>query len=282
MEDLSVLVHNVKKISSLPTVFLKINEVINDPCSSAADLGKVIEKDQALTTRLLRLANSAFYGLPGKVDTVSRAVALIGFKQLQELVLAMSVRSLFTGFGQNSAINMRSFWAHSIACGIACKTLAILRGMRSPESFFVAGFLHDFGRLIMLEQFPQQCSEIYEAAREQGRLLYEVEQEVFGFTHADVGGELVNCWRMPGVLAEAIKYHHRPEGAREFPLLAAMVHIANILAHAGHFGMSGDHLVPPMSTDAWKSASLKVSMLEPAMNKTHEQFQDLYDSLMQG
>ena len=97
MDDLSTLVLKVKRVSSLPTIFLKVNELINDPTSCAADLGQVIEKDQALTSRLLRLANSAFYGFPGKIETVSRAVSIIGFKQLQELVLAMSVRACSAG-----------------------------------------------------------------------------------------------------------------------------------------------------------------------------------------
>ena len=275
MEELSTLVHKVKRVSSLPAIFLKVNELINDPTSSATDLGQVIEKDQALTSRLLRLANSAFYGFPGKIETVSRAVSIIGFKQLQELVLAMSVRSMFSGFGRNSPINMHSFWQHSIACGIASRTLAILKGVKTPESYFVAGFLHDLGRLILLEHYPEKYADAFEVANRESTLLYDVERDVFGFSHADVGGELIKNWRLPVALAEAVSFHHYPWQAKEYPDLTAVVHVANIAVHAWSFGFSGDELLPAFSREAWELTGLKVSALEPALAKVTDQYEEL-------
>ncbi len=280
MDDLHTLLLKVKRISSLPTIFLRVNELINDPRSSAADLGRVIEKDQALTSRLLRLANSAFYGFPGKIETVSRAVSIIGFKQLQELVLAISVRSIFSGFASSSPINMRSFWQHSIACGIASRNFAILKGIKAPESFFVAGFLHDFGRLILLEHYPQKYAEVYDTATRKQVFIHEVEKELFGFTHADVGGELIRTWRLPAGLAEAIAYHHHPQKAHEYAELTAIVHIANVTVHACQFGFSGDQFVPVLSEEAWRLTGLKASVLEPAVNKTQEQLDELFEFLI--
>ncbi|MFQ5652280.1 MAG: HDOD domain-containing protein [bacterium] len=282
MEDLSALVLKVKRISSLPTIFLKVNELIDDPMSCASDLGKVIEKDQALTSRLLRLANSAFYGFPGRIETVARAVSLIGFKQLKELVLAMSVRSIFSGFDKSSPINMQSFWQHSIACAIASRNLAILNGVKMPESYFVAGFLHDFGRLILLEQFPQQFAEVVEVAANKVRLVYEVEQEVFGFTHSDVGAELIRSWQLPAGLTEAVACHHTPAQSKDSSHLTAIVHVANVVVHACQLGFSGDRLVPPLDEQAWQLSGLKISMLEPAVNKTNEQLEELSEFLVPG
>ncbi|MFQ5706183.1 MAG: HDOD domain-containing protein [bacterium] len=280
MDDIETLVRSVKKISSLPTIYVKVNELINDPTSCAADLGRVIEKDQALTAKLLRLANSAFYGFPGRIETVTRAVTIIGFKQLKDLVLALSVRSVFNEFGKNSPINMKSFWEHSIACGIASRVLAVYKGEQRPESFFVAGFLHDFGRLVLLENFPEKYVEVYEMARESNRLAFEIEREVFGFTHAEVGGELIRTWNLPASLSEAIRYHHDPSKSRDDSDLTAVVHIANIVVHACEIGFSGDFLVPPLSRVAWDLTGLKSSILATAVAKVYEQFDDSIAFLM--
>lgn len=277
MDDLAILVQQIKHVSSLPTVFIKVNELINDPRSSASDLGQVIEKDQSLTSRLLRLANSAFYGFPGRIDSVSRAITIIGFKQLRDLVLATSVRSLFSGFGKDSVIDMHTFWEHSIASAITCRILAVYKGDRAPESHFVAGFLHDFGRLILLEHYPQKCQEVYRIAKDERRLVYEVETEMFGFSHAEVGAELIKSWRLPDSLVEAIACHHHPEKASAASELADLVHLANVFTHACWFGFSGDHFVPPLSKAAWQRSGLKVSMLEPALHKIREQVDDLMD-----
>ncbi|RMF60849.1 MAG: HDOD domain-containing protein [Calditrichaeota bacterium] len=280
MEDVTTLVQSVKKISSLPTIFVRVNELINDPTSCANDLGRVIEKDQALTSGLLKLANSAFYGFPGRIDTVSRAITIIGFKQLRELVLAVSVRSAFSEFGQDSPINMTSFWEHSIACGIASRVLAIYSGETIPETHFVAGFLHDFGRLILLENYPQKYKEVHEVVRTEAWMTTEVEKEVFGFTHTDVGGELIRAWNLPESLVEAVRFHHEPEKATHYGELTAIVHLANIIVQACEIGFSGEFLVPPLSDEAWRKTGLQPGVLEPVVDKLYEQFEDMRAFLM--
>ncbi len=274
MDDVTTLVRSVKKISSLPTIFIKVNELIDDPTSCAADLGRIIEKDQALTSKLLRLANSAFYGFPSQIETVTRAITIIGFKQLKDLVLAASVRSAFNQFGKDSPINMKNFWEHSIACGIASRVLAVYKGEKSPESYFVAGFLHDFGRLVILEHFSKKYMEVYNIAKSENRLANEIEKEIFGFTHADIGAELIKAWNLPKSLGEAIAHHHDPSNSQNYQDLTAIVHIANIIVHACKFGFSGNFLVPPLNPEAWELTGLKSSVLGPVIAKIYQQYED--------
>ncbi len=282
MNDLNILVRKVEKISSLPTVFVKISELINDPTSTSSDIAHVIEVDQALTSRLLQLANSAFYGMPGKVNTISRAVTIIGFKQLQELVLAISVRDQFAQIGENSPLNMTSFWQHSIGCGVAARVLATFQGTPNPDSFFVAGFLHDLGRLVLLEHYPQKYLEVIEKAKDTDCFLHEVELEVFGFTHADVGGALIKNWQLPDFLFEAVNYHHSPEVLSKVNEYVAFIHIANIITHACQLGFSGNEFVPPLSQQIWEESKLKVSALEPVVNKVIEQYSEMVSFLVAG
>ncbi len=274
MDDVKTLVRSVKSISSLPTVFIKVGELIEDPESSAVQVGQVIENDPALTSKLLQLANSAFYGFRGRIETVTRAVSIIGFKQLKDLVLAISVRSTFGEFEDNSMLTMKKFWEHCIASGIACRVLSVYQGNRACESAFVAGFLHDLGRLLLLERYPEKCLRIYEIAREEGRAPEEIEREVFGFTHADVGSELVRTWNLPASLAAAIAFHHCPSQANEHAKLASIVHVADVIVHSCEMGTSGNFRVPALDKEAWKATGLKSSALNPAVLKLHEQFEE--------
>jgi len=282
MNDIKTIVQSVEGLSSLPAIYLKVNETINDPTSSAADLGSIVEKDHGLTSRLLRLANSAFYAFPGRIDTITRAITIIGFKQLQDLVLAISVKQSFREFGKDSPINMQSFWEHSIACGIASRILATYKGDRNAESYFVAGFLHDIGRLVLLECYPKQYLEVYEITSKEWRLTVDVEKEVFGFTHADLGGELIRSWNLPDSLAEAACYHHDPLQANGYAAFTSVIHFANTLVNAWQIGFSGEHLVPPLNPDAWLLTGLKVSVLESVIKETLSQYQESNAFLISG
>lgn len=269
------IISSIKKISSLPTVFSRVNELLNDPTSCAADFGKVISQDQALTARLLRLVNSAFYGFPSRIDTVTKAITIIGFRQLKDLVLATSVLDVFSGAGEDNSFSMDDFWRHSLACGVASRVLAIYkREKENQETYFVAGLLHDIGRLVLLESCSEQYREVFMITKKENKLMYEAEEEVFGFTHALVGKELLSLWKLPPFLKDSVCFHHDPNGGGGSSSYVDVVHIANILVHASELGFSGDQFVPPLSQEAWKRVGLKKSVLEPAMEKIYEQFKE--------
>jgi putative nucleotidyltransferase with HDIG domain len=257
---LSSLIRDNIKIFSPPTVFLRLNDAVNNPRSSVTDIGNIISEDQGLTVRLLRMANSPLYGYPSRIETISQAVLIIGTKQLRDIIFATSVISLFKGIPED-IITMETFWRHSIACGVIARIIAGHRREPNVETFFTAGILHDVGRLIMYTRMPVECSNILSGIARQPQLLFKAERESLGFNHTDVGGLLLKEWKLPQNLTEAVACHHSPERAAHYPIEAACIHVADILAHAMQLGSSGEKYIPRLSEEAWLQLSFQTGSL---------------------
>lgn len=267
------------EVSSLPMVHMKLNDAINNPRKSMADIAKIIREDPGLTARLLRLVNSAFYNFPSKVETISQAVTIVGTQQLGALALATSVMNMFKGIPQD-LVSMDSFWRHSIGCGLAARVLATYRREANAERFFVAGMLHDIGRLLMYTKTIDQSREALVLSKNNNELLYAAELEVFGFTHAVVGGVMLQAWKLPNSLEEVVMYHHNPKAAAKFPVETAIVHVADIIAHGMQLGSSGETYVPPMDEEAWASLGLPPSILSASLDQVERQFQDAVQTVL--
>lgn len=265
------LVKQNVRIISLPLVHMRLDEVVNNPYSSVIDIGLIIAEDQGLTARLLKLANSPFYAFPSKIETINQAVTVIGTRQILDLVLATSVMNMFTGIPKD-LVTMESFWKHSIACGIIAKILAVYRHDANVERFFVAGILHDIGRLIIFTNIPDTARDMLERCGKDKDLLFRTEREVMGFDHADVGEALLTEWKLPMSLREMVSTHHSPLRAKHFPVESAAVHVADIIAHSLQLGNSGDHLVPPLEPKAWEALDFSPSMLTSVLDQTERQF----------
>ncbi len=217
------------KLATLPEVFIKINGMVDDPSSSASDIGKFISQDPALTARLLKIANSPLYGFPSKIDTVSRAITIIGTRGLRDLILATSVIGNFTQLPKEH-IDIHAFWSHSLYCGVLARLIAVKCNALHTEPFFVSGLLHDIGQLIILNKLPEMFREIQMRANDSAAMLYEIERDVIGFDHAEVGSELLRIWHLPDTVVDATEFHHEPGKADLSPLGASIVHIASALA----------------------------------------------------
>jgi HD-like signal output (HDOD) protein len=267
------------EISSLPLVYTRLNDAINNPRASISDIARIISEDAGLTARLLRIVNSAFYGIPTRVESIARAVTIIGTHELRALALATSVTTMFKGIPEDLA-NMDLFWRHSIACGVAARILATFRRVPNAERFFIAGVLHDIGRLVMYIKIPDQSREAIVRSREVGEPLYVSEREVIGFGHASLGSLLLGAWRFPSGLEEAVGFHHNPNGAARYPLEASIVHLADIICHAMQFGTSGEQFVPPMEKEAWDQVGLPVSILPPVLVQLENQFEDVVRTML--
>jgi HD-like signal output (HDOD) protein len=273
------LLRGYVEVSSLPTIHLRLEEAINNPKKSMSDIAKVIREDPGLTARLLRIVNSAFYNFPSRVETISQAVTIVGTQQLSALALATSVMNMFKGI-QSTLVSMDSFWRHSIACGLAARILATMRRDNNAERFFVAGILHDIGRLIMYTKLTGKSQEILQIAREKPQLLYESERDALGFTHAVVGGLLLQNWKLPTSLEEIVMYHHNPTSATRFPVETAIVHLADIIVHAMGLGTSGESYIPPIDPTAWEKLGLHPSVLTSVEEQIDRQYQDSLRSMM--
>lgn len=265
------LVSGAIEIASLPEIFLKINEMIDSPRHSAADIGRVISNDAALSARLLKIANSVFYGFPSQIDTISRAITVVGTRELRELILATSVIRCFKGL-PNDLVTMEDFWRHSVCCGLAARSLAKLRGEQLIERFFVAGLLHDIGSLLVYRKIPELAREALLRAQHNNVPLYKAEEEVMGFDHAMVGAEILRKWKLPEHFQESTEFHHNPTRALRYPNQTALIHIADVVSDALQYGNSGDPHVPPMDPQAWQMAGLSDDIISPVIADVEQQF----------
>jgi HD-like signal output (HDOD) protein len=260
-------------LPEIPSIVLELNEVIANPLSTADQMAQVINKSPSLTSLLLKIVNSSFYGLPAKVDRVSLAVTLIGTRELSALALGINIMSMFKSIPSN-LITMRSFLQHSLGCGIVSRLLAAQKSMRQTEQMFTSGLLHDLGRLILLIYFPQEILGALSYAQEHSDCLYRVEKKRLGCQHAHIGKYLLNRWRLPLIIENTVCFHHDPEDAPD-PVPAAIVHVADILVNALGIGTSGERLVPPLNARAWEVLELSPSCLEVVTHQAVNQLNTL-------
>jgi putative nucleotidyltransferase with HDIG domain len=272
MRRASDLLKGVVSVASLPGIYLRLSAVVSDPRSSAADVGHVIAEDPGLTARLLRLVNSAMYGFPSKIETVSHAISIVGTAQLQDLALATSVIRLFASVPE-SLVTMESFWRHSVACGVTARVIASRRREANVERYFVAGLLHDIGRPIMYMQIPAEARQAVLHARETGEPLFRVEHALLGFDHAHVGQALLDLWKLPASLRESVANHHYPDRSQRFPAETAIVHVADLIANSLNLGSSGEAGVPPLDARAWDLLGLPTTSIDDVLEEAERHYE---------
>lgn len=263
--NIAELVKGVGGLVTLPDVFIRINRLVEDPNSSIAEIAKVAGQDPSFTVRLLRVANSSFYGFSSSIDTVSKAVSIIGTSQIRSLALATSVASSFDGL-PNTLVSMEDFWRHSLYCALVARILAKQAGKCDPDAVFTAALLHDIGELVIFNRLPQQAKEalllVLDSADELP--VYQAERQVMGFDHTQVGGELARQWKLPPMLEECIEFHHDIHFAQRFPREVALVHIANILALMAEIHTLDPGDVAPIDQRAWEIVGLDAAAVMQA------------------
>lgn len=228
MEDytLESLTHGAVELFSLPDIYFQLDEMINDTRFSAEDMGRVILNDPALSARILKIVNSSYYGFQARIDTISRAITIIGIEDLQNLVLATSVVDTFAEIPCDM-VDMTAFWMRSVNCGVIARLLAKKVNVLHSERLFLVGLLHDIGSLVLYQKLPQESKQVLLAANHDRLMVAPLEQEVIGFTHADVGGGLIKAWGLPDALSEAVACALLPERALAHKLDAQLLFMAS-------------------------------------------------------
>lgn len=267
--NLKNLIEQSPQISSLPTIFYRINEAVEDPECSFVEIGEIISGDPSLSARLLRIVNSSFFGFPSKIETITHAVTIVGMAKLNDLALATTVVNQFRGIPEN-LISMKKFWFHSVATGLAARIIAVYRREPNADRYYLMGMLHDLGRLILLLNVPEQMQKVM-TRYEEGGLLHDAENEVMGADHAVVGGMLLNVWKLPEMLQEAVTYHHAPGQSPCYPAAASIVHLADIIAHGMELGTCGERHVPPLNSKAWEILDLPTNLLSSIVEQVDRQ-----------
>lgn len=271
--DPASLVEGVIGLASLPEVCIRVTELVENPQSRATDIARIISQDAALTARLLRIVNSSFYQLPRKVDTVSRAITIIGNRELKELIIAATVASVFERISSD-LMDLEDFWRHGIYCGIFSQLIAGQCGVLHAERLFVAGLIHDIGRLVLAFKLPKTTLEINRLCEGQGLQCHEAEKRVLGFDHAQVGAQLMQVWDLPVSHQYAALYHHRPLQADQYQLEAAILYLANALTHLAESGESDVNQLNFVDQRIWRICNTSLDDVEDLLLQARQQFID--------
>ncbi|PLY11983.1 MAG: phosphohydrolase [Sedimenticola sp.] len=273
------LVAEITGLFSLPEVCLKINALVEDPRASAEDIAKLISQDTDLTARLLKTVNSAFYGLKVPVETISRAITIIGTKDLHNLAIMTSACDLFNGIPAD-LLNMDDFWHRSVACGALAQDFGKKCCVLHPERLLVMGVLHDIGRLAILQKLPELARDVLLVSQGKDELLLEAEQEVLGFNHCEVGGLLAESWGLPASICNAVRYHHQPMVSKKYLTETAIIHVSHVMAAGMHRGGDIEEVLGQIDTQALSFLKLTQEDCMLAFGNVADEVREMYAILV--
>ncbi len=274
-----LIIEKVKDLPTLPTVYSALCDVIEDPNSTVADVARVISLDQASVIRILRVANSAFFGFSGCVDSISRAILILGFNEVRNLVLASSVMNLFNKSDSLRRFRPQDFWTHSVGVGLITRLFGQMAGFRRLENFFITGILHDIGKIFFFEFLKDEYPRVLALVNEKKCLIREAELEILGMDHALIGSLVADQWKLPEQIRNAIHYHHFGAIGEQADFLVASVHLGDILARVLELGYPGDDLIPRPSECVWETLKLRPGMVTQMIPKVLKDFEETVSAI---
>ncbi|MBD3315535.1 MAG: HDOD domain-containing protein, partial [Chitinivibrionales bacterium] len=251
-ERIRRITESIIGLPTLPTVVSKMIELVDNPKTSAGSLARLISTDQSLTARILKLANSAYYGFSREISTVNMAIVVMGFNAVKDMGLSLSVFDIFKNSTNFRHFDITKFWEHSVGCGVASKMIAHRYHHSIAGEAFVAGLLHDIGKVILNQYAHAEFVEIMNRVTMGEESFDDAELNVTGTHHGEVGGWLADKWRLPSAISESIRRHHNPTEARHEPLLVALVTIGDYLCHINAIGNSGRPVPIPPDAGTWR------------------------------
>lgn len=272
------LVASLDKLASLPSVYYRVRQALDDPDVSINTLSELIGNDPALSAALLRLANSAFYGFPRRIETVSRAISLAGLEQVGDVILASSIAATFGGI-RPQRMDMSRFWRRSVRCALLCRGIAQTQGNGDTERHFLLGLLADMGHLVMYHAIPDLSDLVMETAGLSLELLAQREREVIGCDFAEVGAALASSWRMPVSIGATIGEQLHPEQAGEFASAAAVLNIVRLVDEMCETGTPLDDIITSLPEPILMLADIEISDLPSLIGHSEAQLHEMLESL---
>jgi putative nucleotidyltransferase with HDIG domain len=225
---------DIRNLPSIPLIIFEVSRLLEDPMTNASDLADLISKDQGMVTKILTIANSPFYGLSKKISTIEFAIVILGFENIKNIIIALSMIGAIKGKGKNW--NRKKYWHHCLATASIAKRLAEDLGYPKSGEAFTAGLLHDLGIAIIQLYFNNEYNKIYKLFNSKDVSFLEAETEVLNITHQEIGNFLVEKWNLPKALCDSILYHHNPDQANENNSLVSIIHLADYLSWELNFG----------------------------------------------
>lgn len=258
---LQQLFEKVDELPTLPHVVARISRMTVNPRTNAADIGKLISNDPALSSKILKLVNSSYYGFPRRISSVTKAIVLLGFAKVKNMAISAAVVDVFRSAGEINGFDFLQYWKHAVATAIASEVIAKHQLPARADDCFVGGLLSETGKVLLACVIGTQYAPAIARARASGLYMTEAEIEVLGTDHARAGAMLAEGWNFPESLVEVIRYAHEPYKSRSERAVCEVVNVANAMVSA--FGQLGacEQLVPPVDPDAWRNLRMNETLL---------------------
>ncbi len=236
-KELETMIMSASDLPTIPVVATKVMQLIESESASAEELAKVVASDPAVAARVLKISNSSFYGCQRQIQTLSHAIMVLGFSTLKSLVVAASVKQVYKPYG----LTEKMLWEHSFGAGLAARVIAKTTRLVNEEEAFLGGLFHDIGKIIMNSLDSQQFQLVVQKCFNDGMTSLNAEQQVFSYTHPEVGGLVIKKWNFPAILMQAVLKHHSFDFAEDEDTyqvrLTCVVGLANLVCHKLGFGV---------------------------------------------
>ena len=277
-EEIIKKIDKIENLPTLPVLVTQLIKLLEDPKTTADDINKLASKDIVLTTKVLKLVNSAYYGFSKKISTLTQGIIILGFKTVKNLALSASVFEMFKET-EYKYFNAEQFWLHSIAVGFAAQIIGKYINYPNKEELFIAGITHDIGKLIMIKYFPDDFNKVIAILQEnQNKSFYEVENEVLKYNHTDIGGAVVEKWNFPMILVKAISSHHNLNEYKDYTI-SGIIHISDVLVKTNRIGFSGDYKLPEFNKELWEFLDLSSSNMKNILEEINNNSQKIKELL---
>ncbi len=273
MTSAQELVRSCSSIFTLPEIYVLVRDVVDNPESSMDDLANAIKIDPAISARLLKVVNSPLYGFPKQIDSISRAVNMIGMQSVSDLVAATTIGRTFAGMTAG-LMDLPAFWKKSVLCALMAGKIAKASGIMESERFFIEGLLRDIGHLVLYQTVPQRAQSALVESGYLGARLAEVEQSNIGCNFAEVGAELIRFWGMPTPIEQAIRYQLHPDEAIEYQIHASIVHLAGVAVDAAQLETNQTVAPPPFDPFALSCTQFKLDEHRSLLAEAEQELQD--------
>ncbi|NLM04994.1 MAG: HDOD domain-containing protein [Clostridiales bacterium] len=273
--SLEEIINRVEDVPSLPMVTSRIMELTEDPDATVTDIEREILKDQGLTSRVLRLANSVYYGFPRRIHTISEATVLLGFKVIKSITLAATVSKVMLRELPGYGLERQGLWTQSQACAMIARNIARELKYKNSDHAYVAGLLHDIGKVILNTYVGEKYQDILALVENKGKSFLEAEREILGFDHGQVGARVAEKWNLPEDLVEAIAYHHDPDKAKVNVFLTDIIHMADAIVMMMGISMGSDGMNYKFSENTLKRLHIEEEQLHRWIAESADMLTDL-------
>lgn len=250
MTDVLSELDRVVELATLPAVALEVNKMLADDSISVQKMTQVIEQDQAIVAKILKLVNSSFYGFRSQINNLSHAVVILGFKALHSAVLSVAVNQTFSKNLECDSFNIVDFWFHSVAVALVAQKFAEQTKICEPEEAFTAGLLHDIGKAILVQYFPDEFRSIWQEQLKSGCTSYEAEQKIIETNHSQIATRVARKWLLPDSLIDVLRCHHDVNKKQEHRDLTLIVHGADVVVNTWKKNLVEKPVLKSMDADA--------------------------------